>query len=205
MAVFLIGWLTIPAVWNLLSPQPERPETAWTGIMILDVFVAWFVAWKCYRPLVQLGTKFSQAGIEQPSLRGWKSIGWQEVQAVTGLAGDEIVLTGPADTIRLELIYYKHQKALVQAVQARLPANVTPGKAQLERETLQYKRSKAASAVLGSLLLAAVALLVDHRAVRVMGLLLVLAAAWLAWLWFRLGQAFRRVGAEPRENTDHPS
>jgi len=205
MAVLLIGWLTIPAIGNLLSPQPGRPETVWTGIMVMDVFVMGFVAWKCYRPLVQLGTKFSQAGIEQPSLWGWKSIGWQEAQAVTGLAGDEIVLTGPADTIRLDLTYYKHRKALVQAIQARLPTNVAPGKAQLERETLQYRRSRAVSAVLGALILAAVALLVDHWVVRVMGLLLVLAAAWLAWLWFRLGQSVRRADAEPQDSGGRPS
>jgi hypothetical protein len=102
-----------------------------------------FFAYFCSYPIIQLMTKYTDNGIEQPSIFGPISLSWQDVKEIRNITTGHITILGPHAKIRINLHLFNNPQNLLAEIRSRIPTHVYPSDSQIDQEIYRRKQNEA--------------------------------------------------------------
>ncbi len=166
-AIFLIGFalfsasvITVPAIqWQITSPElrsslgqnPLPVGWTWAQVILIDLSIFLLIGYLSLQPIIQVLTKFTDNGIEQPTLFQNKVIDWQDVQEIRNITTANIEISGSKTKIYLNPVLFVDHHALINELRLRVPALVFPSDEQIAREVNKHKRNDAGRTAIGML------------------------------------------------------
>lgn len=147
-------------------------------------------AYLCSLPIVQLMMKYTDYGVEQPSILGSKFLYWHDVQEVRNITTANIVLVGSATKININPILFVNQQGFWAEIRSRIPESVFPSDAQINQEILRGKRNDSMRSALGAYIFTVLVFVVGTNvtATIVIGLLVLAYAVIETRRWIRYGR-----------------
>lgn len=168
VAIFLIGFalfavvlITTPAIrWQITSPElrhtldnkPLPDDWTWTQIILWDLGIILAIGYLASQPIIQLLTKFTDEGIEQPSLFQIKTIYWQDIQKISNITTANIEIIGPQTKINLNPNLFADHLALINELRLRVPTSAFPNDEQVLQEVKNHERNDSGRATIGAIL-----------------------------------------------------
>jgi hypothetical protein len=111
-----------------------------------------FFAYICYLPIIQLMTKYTDSGIEQPSIFGSKFLRWQDVKEIRNITTGGMVLVGSETKINVNLFLFKNPQGLMSEIRSRIPETIYPSDAEINKEIYRRKQNDAGRSIIGTLI-----------------------------------------------------
>lgn len=147
-----------------------------------------FFAYVCVLPMIQLKTKYTDSGIEQPSIFGLISLSWQDVKEIRDITTDHITILGPDTKILVNLHLFNNPQNFLAEIRSRIPAHVYPSDAEINQEIYLRKKNKAGRLTIFYFLNAILIFVVGKNVFAIIFGLLVIALALhqlRKWLEYR--------------------
>lgn len=194
-------------------PFERSPLTAWLGIAIMMaipvaiifatvkltiggtsafcipfyVGIFLFFAYFCFYPIIQLMTKYTDSGIEQPSFFGSKSLRWQDVKGIRNITTGGIILVGSEMKINVNLFLFKNPQALLSEIRARIPESAYPSDTEINNEFYRRKQNDAVRSIIGSLIALVLVIVIGKNisAVIIIGLLMLAFMIYEIYNWLK--------------------
>jgi len=106
----------------------------------------------CSSPIIQLMTKYTDSGIEQPSFFGSKSLRWQDVKEIRNITTGGMLLIGSDTKINVNLFLFNNPQGLLSEIRSRIPESAYPSDNQINREIYRRKQNDAGRSIIGTLI-----------------------------------------------------
>jgi len=160
-ALFSIGFITFPAIrWQfattdvraMLDNKPLPDDWSWAQILLIDVGIFLSLGFLSLGPITQMRTKFSDDGIEQPTLFQNKVIRWQNVQKINNITTANIEIRDAKTKIYLNPNLFTNPHALVNELRLRVPPSAFPNDEQFSQEVTQDKRNDSGRSAIGAVI-----------------------------------------------------
>ena len=148
-----------------------------------------FFAYIGYLPIIQLMTKYTDSGIEQPSIFGSKFLLWQDVKEIRNLTAGGMILIGSETKVNVNLFLFKNPQGLLSEIRSRIPESAYPSDTEINNEIYRRKQNDAGRSIIGALI--AIVLVIatgkNISAVIIIGLLILAFLIYeiLNWLKYR--------------------
>lgn len=128
----------------------------------------------CSSPIIQLKTKYTDSGIEQPSFFGSKFLHWQDVKEIRNITTSEIILVGSETKINVNLFLFKSHQGLLSEIRSRIPESAYPSDAEINKEFYRRRQNDAARSIIGTLITIVLVIVIGKNvsAVIIIGLLM---------------------------------
>jgi hypothetical protein len=125
-----------------------------TSTVLIPFYACIFLVFAliCSSPIIQLMTKYTDSGVEQPSFWGSKSLRWQDVKEIRNITTDRISLVDPGTKINVNLFLFKDPQGLLSEIRLRIPESAYPSEEQINREIYRRKQSDAGRSIIGALI-----------------------------------------------------
>ncbi len=158
-ALFSTGFITLPAIrWQLATPdirptldnKPLPDDWSWVQILLIDVGIFLSLGFLSSGPITQLRTKFSDDGIEQPTLFQKKVIRWQNVQKINNITTANIEIRDAETKIHINPNLFIDPDALVNELRLRVSPSAFPNDEQVFQEVTQNKRNDSGRSAIGA-------------------------------------------------------
>lgn len=150
------------------------------------------ILFPCSAPIIQLKTKYTDNGIEQPSFFGVKSLYWKDVAEICNITTSEIILAGSGTKIRINLFLFKNPQGLLSEIRSRIPESAYPSEAQINREIYRRKQNDSGRVAIGAFLIAALVFIVGKNIyATIFGLLALILLVYGIRNWIK----YRRLQA----------
>jgi len=111
-----------------------------------------FFAYICYLPIIQLMTKYTDSGIEQPSIFGSKFLRWQDVKEIRNITTGGIILVGSETKINVNLFLFKNPQGFLSEIRSRIPESIYPSDTEINNEIYRRKQNDAVRSIIGTLI-----------------------------------------------------
>jgi uncharacterized membrane protein YhaH (DUF805 family) len=106
----------------------------------------------CSLPIIQLKTKYTDSGIEQPSLFGYKFLHWQDVKEIRNITTGGMILIGSDTKINVNLFLFKNPQGLLSEIRSRIPESAYPSDTEINNEIYRRKQNDAGRSIIGTLI-----------------------------------------------------
>ena len=133
-----------------------------------------FFAYISSLPIIQLMTKYTDSGIEQPSIFGSKFLRWQDVKEIRNITTGGIILVGSDTKINVNLFLFKNPQGLLSEIRSRIPESAYPSDTEINNEFYRRKQNDAARSIIGTLIAIVLVIVIGKNmsAVIIIGLLM---------------------------------
>jgi hypothetical protein len=159
-----------------------------TSAILIPAYVCIFLvfAFMCSAPVIQLMTKYTDSGIEQPSFWGSKFLHWQDVQEIRNITTSEIILVGSDAKISANLILFKNPQGFLSEIRLRIPESAYPSENKINLEIYRRKQNDSGRSIIGALLSIILIIIVGKNIYAVIfGLLMVAFMIYEIRNWLR--------------------
>jgi hypothetical protein len=125
-----------------------------TSVFCLPFYVGVFLFYAliCSLPIIQLKTKYTDSGVEQPSLLGTKSLHWKDVEDIRNITTAGIILVGSGVKININLFLFENPQGLLSEIRSRIPESAYPSEDRIHREIYRRKQNDAGRLAIGALI-----------------------------------------------------
>ena len=142
----------------------------------------------CSSPVIQLMTKYTDSGIEQPSFFGTKALQWQDVKEIRNITTGGIILIGSDVKINVNLFLFKNPQGLLSEIRARIPESAYPSETQINQEINRRKQNDAGRSAIVAFICIVLTIVVGKNVYAL--ILSLMMAAWMIyeirnWLKYR--------------------
>ena len=103
-------------------------------------------------PIIQLKTKYTDGGIEQPSIWGYKFLRWEDVKEIRNITTNEIILVGSETKINVNPFLFIDPQGLLSEIRSRIPESAYPSDAEINNEIYRRKQNDAGRSIVGTLI-----------------------------------------------------
>jgi hypothetical protein len=193
--LFSVGFITAPAIrWQLAAPEvrstldnkPLPDDWTWTQIILMDLGILLTVGYLSSAPITQVRTKFSDEGIEQPTLLQNKVIRWENVQKVSNITTANIEISDSKTKIYINPNLFANPDALINELRLRVPSSAFPNDKQVSQEVTHHKRNDSGRTALGAILFGIFTFIVGKGVIAyIIGLLLLGYGAFEFSKWLK--------------------
>jgi hypothetical protein len=170
--------MSVPVVFIWLTAESTIREKDWSPSFFVIFFfggILLLFAYLSSLPVIQLMTKYTENGIEQPSLFGSKFLPWHDVQEIRNITTGAMILIGTDTKISINLNLFQDPHAFLSAIRSRIPEYAFPSEAQIRQEILRHKQADAGRSAIGAFIFMVVIIVIGRNVRAVMFGLLVAA------------------------------
>ena len=155
-SVLSVWFVTVTTMSANTNSQLPSGDLVWGKVLLTDAFILVICGLLCAGPVVQLYTKFTDEGIEQPSFPRATSIHWRDVQAIRNIASANVEIIGSDKKIYLNPRLFKDAHKLIAEIHSRIPEAAFPTETQVRKEITHAKQNRTGFASIGAFGLAIV-------------------------------------------------
>jgi hypothetical protein len=154
-----MGSITLPAIqWETAPPElrsrvdttPLPHDWTWTQIILIDAGLVLTASYLTLSPIIQVLTKFTDEGIQQPGLLRNKIIHWQDIQKIYNTTTDNIEIRDSKTKVQLIPSLFVNPPALRKELHLRAPASAFSTIQQVSQKVKQHKRNHLGRMALGA-------------------------------------------------------
>ncbi len=164
-----------------------------------------FFALICSEPIFQLKTKYTDSGIEQPSLFGYKFLYWQDVIEIRDITTGRIILVGSDTKINVNILLFKNPQGLLSEIRSRISESAYPSDTEIINEIYWRKQNDAGRSIIGTLIAIVLTIVFGKNisAVIIIGLLMLAFMIYEIrnWLKYRSLQSKTQPNKADSEGT----
>lgn len=142
-----------PAAFIFLTGESIIFNPDWNVSKFIFLFYGGIVlifGYLCSMPIIQLFMKYTDMGIEQPSIFGSKALRWDEIKEVRNITTGNIVLVGFETKININPNLFVDTQRFFAELRSRIPETVFPNETQIQQEIIGRKRSDSLRTAIGA-------------------------------------------------------
>lgn len=142
-----------PAAFIFLTGESIISNPDWNASKIIILFYGGIIlifGYLCSIPIIQLMMKYTDIGIEQPSIFGSKALRWDEIKEVRNITTGNIVLVGFETKININPNLFVDTPRFFAELRSRIPETVFPSEIQIQQEIIGRKRSDSLRTAIGA-------------------------------------------------------
>ena len=171
----LTFFLAVPVAFISIMMFATIGGTALICLPFYIIIIFLFFVLTSSSPIIQMKTKCTDDGIEQPSLWGYKFLRWQDVKEIRNLTTSGITFVGSETNININPFLFKDPQGFLSEIRSRIPESAYPSDTEINNEIYRRKQNDAGSSVLGSLIALVLIIAIGENTYAVIFDLLVVA------------------------------
>lgn len=192
VGIVVIILISFPVGLILLTGESIVFNPDWNASKFIILFyggITLIFGYLCSIPIIQLMMKYTDMGIEQPSIFGSKALRWDEIKEVRNITTGNIVLVGSETKININPNLFVDTQRFFAELRSRIPETVFPGEAQINQEIIYRKKSDSLRSSIGAFITAILAFVVGADLIAtVVGLLFMAYGLYEIRRWKNYGR-----------------
>lgn len=164
------------------------------GFMILFLSgILFLFCYICSIPIIQLMTKYTDNGIQQLSVTGWKFLAWNDVKEIQNITTGNIILIGSKTKIYINPFLFTNPQNLLAEIRLRIPESSYPSENQANQEIIHQKRNDARRSAIGTFIAAILIFILGKQLIPTMifGLLIIMYALFETRRWIKYNRELK--------------
>ena len=151
--ILVVFLMSIPVAFIWLTVDGGILQSNWDELkfaILIDGGLLLSFAYLCSSPIIQLRTKYTDNGIEQPSIFGSKFLHWQDIREIRNITTGNIILVSSNTKININPNLFLDPLKLLSEIRSRVPESAYPSDAQINQEIINGKRDGAKRSAIGA-------------------------------------------------------